>query len=201
MRKNYEKEHTIFQRNPQKNIILENFQEIDSVIEQINNIKNNKEELYIFNSGVKADFLYERSCVNDLSFNYLQIYNKNVHSCVRKISQDIKTMCESYQISMSKNMFFITSDYELDFSEDFWYDTGGTKIPSFSGYWFLETKEDAFISIEDKDIDVMPGKIVCFEASRKTIFKNVESAISFNVTTLSKLEGQYPQKWMPIIIN
>jgi len=76
MRKNAHKENIIFEKNRKNNLI--SFSVIDplNVIEDIEKIKENRENVYFFESGNKADFLYKRSCVNDLSFNYFQIYNK-----------------------------------------------------------------------------------------------------------------------------
>lgn len=39
-----------------------------------------------------------------------------------------------------------------------------------------------------------------FEPGYRLSFSGVNSAISFNINTLSKVKNQYPQKWMPIFL-
>ena len=197
---NSHKEEVIFDRSGVNNVIFQDHQNTDNVLDNIEKIKNNKENIFIFNSGHKADFLYERSCVNDLSFNYFQIYDENVNMALRKIMQGIKYIYEKYEISTIKNNYYISSEYEENILEDYWYDSGGTKVPSLCGYWILESKDDSYIKVDEKKIDAVDGSLIIFESGRRTEFKGICKAISFNVSNLSRLSGQYPQKWMPIII-
>jgi hypothetical protein len=200
MRKNAHKENIIFEKNRKNNLI--SFSIIDplNVIEDIEKIKENKENVYFFESGNKADFLYKRSCVNDLSFNYFQIYNKKIALCLNEISKEIKQFSKQSDTNTEKTHYYISSEYEEEFLEDFWYDTGGISSPSYSGYWFLKTNNKASITVNEVKYDVGEGSLAVFEAASKTLFSGIERGISFNVSTLSKIEGQYPQKWMPLIL-
>lgn len=201
MRFNSTKEEVIFDKSKQEKALFIDLVFPNNVIQDIEEIKNNKESVYMFNSGDKADFLYERSCVNDLSFNYFQIYNKSIFLCYKKILHGLKELMSEKSISVEKNLYYITSEYETEFLEDYWYDTGGNGIPNFAGYWFLETKDDASIKINGQKIFVETGSIVIFLSGARTEFIGINKGISFNVATLSKIQSQYPQKWMPVILS
>jgi hypothetical protein len=198
---NSHKEEVIFDRSGVKNIVFSDHQDTYGVLDDIEKIKNNKENVFIFNSGHKADFLYERSCINDLSFNYFQIYNENINMVLKKIINGVKDIYKEYEISITRNNYYISSEYEDNLLEDYWYDSGGTKVPSLCGYWVLESKDNSYIKINEKKINTMDGSLIIFEAGRRTEFKGILKAISFNISNLSKLTNQYPQKWMPMIIQ
>lgn len=200
MRFNAHKENIIFEsKTKRKNNILISSVEQKNLLEDIEKIKNNKENIYIFKSGDKAEFLYERSCVNDLSFNYFQIYNKSVFKALEKIYSMTRELCIKNSIDINKTIYYITSEYEDEFLEDYWYDSGGMSIPSFCGYWFLETKDLSYIKVNDEKINISSGDIVMFESGSRTEFSNIEKGISFNIATLSQIKGQYPQKWTPMV--
>lgn len=201
MRVNSQKENVLFTKSKKEKSVVIDFVDPINVIEDIEYIQNNKESVYIFNSGDRADFLYERSCVNDLSFNYFQLYNKSVFICFKKIINGLKKLTIEKNISLEKNLYYITSEYETEFLEEYWYDTGGNGIPNFAGYWFLETKENSHIKINEQEFHVTPGSIVIFPSGARTEFVGIIKGISFNVATLSKIQSQYPQKWMPIILE
>ncbi len=198
---NTHKENMLFDRNKNIDYIQVSNIKPHLVIEDIEKIKNNKENIYIFKSGDKAEFLYERSCVNDLSFNYFQIYNKTVYKALKEICFMLQNICNDTNVDVKKNIYYITSEYEEDFFEDYWYDSGGVGVPSFCGYWFLETKDDAYIKVNKKINNVSSGDIVIFPSGTRTEFQGIYKGISFNISTLSKLVGQYPQKWMPIVLS
>lgn len=199
MRINAHKEKIIFEKRKKIETVEVSKVKPTNVSQDIDKIQKNKENIYLFSSGDKADFLYKRSCVNDLSFNYFQIYNKSVYLCLKEIIKITKNLCEKRNVDTEKTTYFIASEHEVEFLEDYWYDTGGIEIPSFSGYWFLKTKKDSWIDINNKKYDVSDGSVIVFEASSKILFSGISEAISFNISTLSRIEGQYPQKWMPII--
>jgi hypothetical protein len=190
-------DQNLSEKIPKKEIIIKEFSEIKNVYEEIKRVQSNKESVYNFSSGTTAEFLYERSCVNDLSFNCFQIYNENIYYAFKKIKEMLQEICNFHKIDVTKNKYYLTSEILEEFLEDYKYDFGGIRIPVFGGYWILECN-NAQIIVDDKQIDVMPGTIVLFEAGRKISFKNVDRAISFNISTLNKIKNQYPQKWMPI---
>lgn len=198
MRHNADKISLIFNKSKNINNIKKSYVDPINIINDIDNIQNNKESVYLFESGDKATFLYERSCVNDLSFNYFQLYNKSAYHCLQEISKLLKIFAEEEEIDIKKNLFCIASEYETEFLEDCWYDSGGFRIPNFCGYWFLETNNESYIKVNNIKEEVSKGSVVMFESGARTEFFGISKAISFNITTLTKLIGQYPQKWMPI---
>jgi hypothetical protein len=168
------------------------------VLENIEKYKNNKESFYIFNQGKKADFLYSQSPINNFSFNYFQIYDKNIFDAFQKIKEMFNVLSGEYQISKERNRYYLASELENNFFENGLYDVGGMKIPVFAGYWFLKCQENAKIIFDEISFDIYEGSTILFDASKKYSFKNVSSAISFNISTLSKIQNQYPQKWIPM---
>lgn len=200
MRLNIHKEPILFAKNENKIKVFCDNQNVEEVSENIKDIVTKKEKIYLFSSGDKADFLYEKSCIDENYFNYFSIYNKNINSALSKIKKLLINACNEYKISKNKNIYYISSSYENNFLEDYWYDFGGIKIPVFCGYWFLDTEKNSYIKIENKKINVENGSIVLFEAGCKISFSGINEGITFSLSTLSKIQNQYPQKWMPIIL-
>lgn len=197
MRTNAHKENLIFERLKKNNVVLTSSVSPKNVLSDIDKIHNNQESVYIFESGDKANFLYNRFCVNDLSFNYLQLYNDSVYLCFIEIKKMLKEMIKKKSIS-DKTKFYISSEYESEFLQDFWYDVGGSSIQSFAGYWILETNEKPSISINRTLFDAPTGSIIMFGSGSQIELSGIKKAISFNISTINKIVGQYPQKWMPI---
>lgn len=200
MRNNAHKESILFEKIKRSNIVLTSEIIPKNVIEDIDFIRNSKEEVYLFNGGDRASFIYDRSCVNDLSFNYFQLYNESVYLCFKEVVSLLSIISGKREINVIKNKYYLTSEYEESFRDDVLYDTGGGGAPSFSGYWILEANEDAIIKINSRETEVVVGTIIVFESGADIQFKNIEKAISFNLSTLSRIPDQYPQKWMPILL-
>jgi hypothetical protein len=196
MRKNVDKEQILFQKN-KKIFFIEN-QPSENTHELINSTIEEKEKVYLFSSGNKADFLYEKKIVNKTNFNYFQIYDEKFYQSLQKIKKLLNQACDKYQINKEKNIYYIASSYENNFSSDFWYDFGGIKIPVFCGYWFIDVENESSISIDGENVKIENGTIILFEPGHKLSFNGVNAAISFNLSTLSKIKNHYPQKWMPI---
>jgi len=200
MRTNAHKENIIFQRSKNYNVVKLSQIYPNNVLEDIDEVLNNKEDVYIFESGDKANFLYHRDTIDRLSFNYYQIYNKSIYLCFKEIVSMLSEAVNECQIDKKRNMYYLTSEYETEFIEDFWYDTGGIGVPIFAGYWFLNVSDSSYIKINDEKYLISEGSLILFQSGAKTSFHNVNKAISFNISTISKIYSQYPQKWMPIVL-
>jgi hypothetical protein len=190
-------EHNISKKIPKKQFVVEGFSDSSEVFEEIEKIRSSKESVYHFSSGLEAKFLYERSCVNDLSFNCFQIYNEKIYHGFKTIKNMMEEICSFHKLDLTKNKYYLTSELLQEFLDEYQYDFGGIRVPVFGGYWILESNNGSIV-IDEEEIEVVPGKIVLFEAGRKFYFKNISKAISFNISTLNKIKNQYPQKWMPI---
>jgi len=200
MKTNAHKESVLFEKIKRSNLVLTSEIIPKNVIEDIDFIRNSKEEVYLFNGGDRASFVYDRSCVNDLSFNYFQLYNESVYLCFKEVVSLLSIISGKREINTVKNKYYLTSEYEEYFRDDVLYDTGGGGAPSFSGYWILQANEDASIKINSTETEVVIGTIVVFESGVDIQLRNIEKAISFNLSTLSRIPDQYPQKWMPILL-
>lgn len=198
MRKNVEKEQLLFKKN--KIFFLIDNQETQGVLDLIQENIKEEEKFYLFSSGVKADFLYEKKIIDSTKFNYFQIYEKNIYHCLKKIKKMLEDSCKKYEINIDKSMYYVTSSYEDEFLPEYWYDFGGIKIPAFCGYWFLDVEEESYIDINGEKVNIENGTVIMFEPGYRLSFSGVNSAISFNINTLSKIKNQYPQKWMPIFL-
>jgi hypothetical protein len=183
-------------RNSFKKIL--DFLKIENLQKTVLSVQKSQEGIYIFKSGDRADFLYNKNVVNNLSFNPLQIYNREIRNLYNLIQKNLEALCQEYEINKEKNMYFITSEYESIIEENFVYDTGGIRIPCFAGYYFTSCEKNSYIQIEKEKINIQEGSLILFEAGHNTVFTNVKECLSFNIAPLSMIQGQYPQKWMPI---
>jgi hypothetical protein len=90
--------------------------------------------------------------------------------------------------------------YQKEVSTEYWYDTGGIRIPCFSGMAFLDDVDNMEITIGDTKVTVSSGDFILFEAGHKIVYsKSNTNMISFNIAPLDMLSGQYPQKWIPVL--
>lgn len=191
-------EEKIICKNSKRNSILISDCFPQLVLENILKIQEDRETVYLFEKGQKASFLYDRSCVNDLSFNPLQVYDKNIFDAFQIIKTMWGKMCVLNNLDVNKNRYYITSEINNISSSNFWYDDGGIRIPVFSGHWILECQDNPSININNEDVQLQRGSIVMFEAGKKYSFSNISVILSFNISTYSKIVNQYPQKWMPL---
>jgi len=77
---------------------------------------------------------------------------------------------------------------------------GGTRVPCFSGIYFLESLEDSTTSINGVLYPTPAGTILLFEAGKKIIYGEESiKLLTFNIAPVPMLERQYPQKWIPIL--
>ncbi len=188
----------IFQKRFKRNSILISNSSAKLVLENILKVQENKEKMYFFKQGHEAEFLYERSCVNDLSFNPLQVYDKNIHDAFQTIKQMLLKMCDENSLDVFKNKYYITSEINNDLRSGFWYDVGGIRIPVFAGHWILECQENPSMEVDGEFVELKRGDIIMFEGGKKYSFSNISIILSFNISTFSKIVNQYPQKWMPL---
>lgn len=193
----YRENSIIYRKKEKFKSILDNV-DVSNVENTIKNIINEKQDTYIFKFGDRAELIDSSSVINSMFFNPLQIYSFEIRNIFNLIKKMLAELCKQYDINIEKNMYFISSEYENELLNNYIYDTGGIRIPCFSGYCFLNCKDDSYIKIENKKIEISNGSIILFESGHKIKFNNVESAISFNISPISMLAGQYPQKWMPV---
>ncbi len=157
------------------------------------------EEKFLFVSGTKAESVSNDLIIDDRTRNYFSMYNENLLSIFKKNKFLLKDACEHYDINCEKSSYHISSEYIESFRSDAWYDTGGIKVPSFTSICVLESQDGSFIKIDDESVQVEPGSILFFEAGRKIRYSEDIKVLSCNISPMSMLQFQYPQKWIPIV--
>lgn len=170
----------------------------ENIKEKIIKESKSQEEVYIFESGDSAKFLGNKEIVDKLSVNYLQIYDPDIRNIFDQIKNIFNQMMIKSEIKKDKFMYYITSEYEYSLKNDYWYDCGGDAKISLCGYYFFDVEDDSFIIFDDEKIDILKNDLIIFFSGKKISFNNINEAISFNISPLKHISGQYPQKWMPL---
>lgn len=187
----------LFNRNKDIFYIKENVA-CNNIKEKIIKESTSQEEIYIFEGGSSAKFMGKKEIADKLSLNYLQIYDKDIRKILNQIKKSFNYVTEKNNINKEKLMYYITSDYENNLRNDCWYDCGGDQKISLCGYYFFDVEEDSYITIDKTKINIAKDDLIIFFAGKKISFFNIKEAISFNISPLSYISGQYPQKWMPL---
>jgi hypothetical protein len=158
-----------------------------------------EETRYIYQSGDSAKFISSEKIYNPYSFNYFSLYNKSIYNAFLEVKKLFIEAATKKEINIKRAYYYISSEYNDKMDPNFWYDMGSIKVPCFSGYYFLDAKENTKIVISEQEVNVSKGDILLFESGRK-IKINREGCkfISFNIAPLQFIANQYPQKWMPI---
>jgi hypothetical protein len=164
----------------------------------IENVSSDVEHVLIFNSGIKADFVESVKPYDSRFSNFLGLYYPDVHDAFIIVRDLVKDMCWKFDINYSKSSYYMSSDF-MTLDNDHWYDGGGLRIPAFNGLIIVDSQPNTKLWVSETEIDVNPGDVLLFEAGHKVAFGNSNSlVISFNVAPLSMLNGQYPNKWIPL---
>ncbi len=198
--KNIYKENDILYRKDDDAIVFKsNIQNAPSVLELINDYEKYRDTILHFTSGTSAEWVKDQSVAGDLSKNVLGIYNTVMYDILLEIKKMLIHACKVYEINIEKSRYYISSEHMPTVRKDAWYDFGGIRIPCFSGIVILDG-EGQEISVGKEIISVKNGDIVLFEAGHKITYSSESlNMISFSIAPLSLLQGQYPQKWIPIL--
>jgi hypothetical protein len=180
-------------------IVFEKNSNPKGILEDVINKVYPPDQVYKFNSGFKADLIGQIPVENLDSKNYFGAYNNNINKALQSIKELLLKALEYYELS-SKEGYYISSEYTDDIRTDVWYDMGGTRIPCFSGIYFIDSDQDSTIKINNETFKTPSGAILLFEAGKKVVYSNNNIKIlTFSIAPIPMLEKQYPQKWIPII--
>jgi len=198
--KNIYKENDILYRKDDDAIVFKsNVLDTSMILDLINNYENSRDTILSFKSGTSAEWVREQSVAGDLSKNVLGIYNSSIYDILLEIKKMLSEACRVYDINIEKSRYYISSEYISGVKSDAWYDFGGIRIPCFSGMVILDGELQK-IQIGKESIDVKAGDMLLFEAGHKIVYGSESlNMISFSIAPLSLLQGQYPQKWIPIL--
>jgi hypothetical protein len=168
-------------------------------MDKIISLENSYEDIHFFDGG-KSSRLLDKQSIFQSSSNHFGIYDKNIYSLLKAVIESLRSACSHYEINYERMFYFISSVYQKEVSSEYWYDTGGIRIPCFSGMAFLDGVDNLDITIGNTKVNVSSGDFILFEAGHRIVYsKNNTNMLSFNIAPLDMLSGQYPQKWIPVL--
>jgi hypothetical protein len=192
-------EEALLERELKPFMVFKGSSNTKNILNDVINKKLAFDDIHKFTAGSKVDFVESRPVEDPYSKNYLGAYNKQINQAFQVIRGLLTEALKYYELS-SKAGYYISSDYVDDVRTDVWYDMGGTRVPCFSGIYFLESSEDSTTSINGVSYQTPSGTILLFEAGKKIIYGEESiKLLTFNIAPVPMLERQYPQKWIPIL--
>lgn len=192
-------EEELLNRELKPFIVFKGVLEPKNILDTVINKVYLPDELYKFNSEVAADFLGNAPVEDPNSKNYLGAYNKQINRALQIIRGLLTEALNYYELS-SKVGYYISSDYVEGVRTDVWYDMGGTRVPCFSGVYFIDSLDSSATTINGISYPTPKGTILLFEAGKRIVYgeENVK-LLTFSIAPIAMLEKQYPQKWIPIL--
>lgn len=199
MKNEYVDNDMLFRNNRDVILFKSTNNNVDNIIKIINDNEKYYDHVLHFNGGVSAELIKEQSVIGKLSNNVMSIYNTTIHNLLIKIKELLIESCNKYEINVDKTKFYLSSEYIDGVDSNAWYDTGGVRAPCFSGIIVLDCSS-GILKIGKEKINVSKGDIVLFESGHRITYEdNSIKIISFVLSPISLLDGQYPQKWIPIL--
>ena len=117
----------------------------------------------------------------------------------REIKKLLEDSCSYYELSRTHSTFYLSSELISGVRTDVWYDTGGVRIPCFSGVVVLEAEEGSFITVGGVSNLLSAGDIYLWEAGKKITYSHEKTVmLGFNIVPKSILKNQDPSKWSEI---
>lgn len=104
--------------------------------------------------------------------------------------------CSYYGLSKNHLTFYLSHEHITDVRTDVWYDTGGVRVPCFSGLYVLDAEENAQALIDTTICRLYPGAIYLWEAGKQIRYSHENTAmLGFNVAPTSMLKNQDMTLW------
>jgi len=117
----------------------------------------------------------------------------------REIKKLLDDSCSYYDLSRTHSTFYLSSELISGVRTDVWYDTGGVRIPCFSGVYILESEEGSFITVGGVSNLLAAGDIYLWEAGKKITYSHEKTVmLGFNIAPKSMLKNQDLSMWSEI---
>jgi hypothetical protein len=117
----------------------------------------------------------------------------------REIKKLLDDSCSYYELSRTHSTFYLSSELIKGVRTDVWYDTGGVRIPCFSGVYVLEAEESSFITVGGVSNLLAPGDLYLWEAGKKITYSHEKTVmLGFNIAPKSMLKNQDLSMWSEI---
>ncbi len=127
--------------------------------------------------------------VEDMSINY-------AHREIKKLLED---SCSYYDLSQTHSTFYLSAELIRGVRTDVWYDTGGVRIPCFSGVVVLEAEEGSSMTVGGVGNLLAAGDIYLWEAGKKITYSHKNTVmLGFNIAPKSMLKNQDLSMWSEI---
>lgn len=143
----------------------------------------------------------------DLLAKPVKIFSSNVpipedHSinyAHRELKKLLDDSCSYYDLSRTHSTFYLSSELISGVQTDVWYDTGGVRIPCFSGIYVLEAEEGSSITVGGVSNLLAPGDIYLWEAGKKITYSHEKTImLGFNIAPKSMIKNQDLSMWSEI---
>jgi hypothetical protein len=135
----------------------------------------------------------------------VKIFSSNVpvsedHSDMYKeIKKLLEDSCNFYELSKTHLTFYLSSELITGVRTDVWYDTGGVRIPCFSGAYVLEAKESSHLMVGDVPNLLAPGDLYLWEAGKRLRYSNENTTmLGLNIVPKYMLKNQDLSRWSEI---
>jgi hypothetical protein len=127
--------------------------------------------------------------VEEMSINY-------AHREIKKLLED---SCSYYELSRTHSTFYLSSEFIYRVRTDVWYDTGGVRVPCFSGVVVLEAEEGSFITVGGVSNLLAARDIYLWEAGKKITYSHENTfMLGLNIAPKSMLKNQDLSMWSEI---
>jgi len=117
----------------------------------------------------------------------------------RELKKLLDDSCSFYELSRSHSTFYLSSELISGVRTDVWYDTGGVRIPCFSGVYVLGAEEGSSLMVGDVPNLLAPGDLYLWEAGKRLRYSHENTImLGFNIVPKSMLKNQDLSRWSEI---
>jgi hypothetical protein len=125
--------------------------------------------------------------------------SKDRSQVYKEIKKLLEDSCAFYELSRTHLTFYSSSELISGVRTDVWYDTGGVRIPCFSGVYVLGAEEGSYVMVEDVPNLLAPGDLYLWEAGKRLRYSHENTImLGFNIAPKSMLKNQDLSMWSEI---
>ena len=120
----------------------------------------------------------------------------HVYKEIKKLLED---SCNFYELSRTHVSFYRSSELINGVRTDVWYDTGGVRIPCFSGVYILEAEKGSSLMVGDVANLLAPGDLYLWEAGKRLRYSHENTImLGFSLVPKYMLNNQDLSLWSEI---
>jgi hypothetical protein len=125
--------------------------------------------------------------------------SKDRSQVYKEIKKLLEDSCAFYELSRTHLTFYSSSELISGVRTDVWYDTGGVRIPCFSGVYILESEEGSSLMVGDVSNLLAPGDLYLWEAGKRLRYSHENTImLGFSIAPKSMLKNQDLSRWSEI---